>query len=74
MGPHSENPRAEHGMLLDGVVLGRRQRARLAQDVVRNADFADVMEQRAEPDNLDGFRRQTELALIELLRPLTGAG
>ena len=52
--------RAEHGVLFDGVVFGRRQRARLAQHIVGHANLADVVEQRAEADDFEIVGRQVQ--------------
>ena len=50
-------------MLLDDLVLLRGELARLAQDVVRDADLADVVQQAGDPDGLD------ELGLRPSARP-----
>ena len=61
---------AERGMLFDQLELLGRQRVRLAQHVVADADLADVVEQRAKPQHVEllGGRRicrpiATEMAL-----------
>ena len=52
----AENAGAKAGMATDLLELVGRQRTRLAQDVVGDADLADVVQQRAEPDDVDfGF-------------------
>ena len=48
-------------MLLDDVVLGCRERSRLAQHVVGHANLADVVQQRAEADDFEGFVAEPEL-------------
>ena len=47
-------------MLLYELALVRRQRARLGQDRLGNADLPDVMEQRAELEPLERARVQPE--------------
>ena len=47
-----QDARAEHRMLLDDVVLAGGQRPRLAQHLVGDANLADVVQQRAEPERL----------------------
>ena len=49
----AQDPRADDGMLLDRFVFFGGQRARLHQDVIADADLADVVEERAEPKHFE---------------------
>src|SRR6185503_20373489 len=51
-----EDPLAELGVRLDHAPLLRRQRPRLEQDARRDADLADVVEERAELEALQPMR------------------
>ena len=51
---------AERDVLLDHVVLVRAERAGLAQDVVRDADLADVVEQTGDADGVDEVALEPE--------------
>ena len=51
---------AEGDVLLDDVVLGRGQAAGLAQDRVRDADLADVVEQAGDVDRADELLVEAE--------------
>ena len=56
-----QDARAGHWMLLDRLEFLRGQRSRLAQHVVADADLADVVEQRAEPQRVEIVGRQPQL-------------
>ena len=47
---------AQGHVLLDDVVLGRGEPAGLAQDLLGDADLADVVEEPRDPDRLDAPR------------------
>ena len=51
---------AERDVLLDDLVLVRRQAAGLAEDVVRDADLADVVEERRDPQAGSHLLRQAQ--------------
>ena len=55
-----DDPLAELGMLLDDLALLRRQRARLRQDRLGNADLPDVVEERTELQLLERARFEAE--------------
>ena len=52
-GNRLENIRADHRMLLDDVEFFRRERSRLKQNIVADADFADVVQPAADADHFD---------------------
>ena len=56
-----DDPLAELGMLLDQPALGLGQRARLREHGLRDADLADVVEERAELEALQVLRVEAEL-------------
>ena len=66
-----EDSRAELGVALHLVVLGRGQRPGLAEDRVGHADLADVVEDPREPDALDPGLVEPELVAIISLRAPT---
>ena len=53
---------ADARMLDDRPPLGRRQRGRLLEDVLRDGDLADVVQQRRDPDPVHFGVRQFELS------------
>ena len=57
-----DDPLAELRMLLDELPLLGCERPRLRQDRLRNADLADVVEQRAELETLERTRVEAESA------------
>ena len=61
-----EHPRADHRMRADEGELVVRQRPGLAQDRVRDADLADVVQRRGDADALDLLRRQPDAPRDEL--------
>ena len=57
-----EDDLADARVLDDRPPLGRGQRGRLLEDLLRDGDLADVVEQGGDPDPVDLGLRQLELA------------
>ena len=69
-----EDDLTDPGVLDHRPPLGRRQRRRLVEDLVRDRHLADVVEERRDADPVDLVLGQRELAIATTIDAITADG